>query len=78
MPATAAMKRGIQIAKEALERQGYELVKVDFSEEQVLQGREVMMAILTKFVYTNLTFCQWFLFEKDMEENKQNHSIVSG
>ena len=38
MPATAPIKRAVEIAKVALEKQGYELVKIQFSLEDIKEG----------------------------------------
>jgi Asp-tRNA(Asn)/Glu-tRNA(Gln) amidotransferase A subunit family amidase len=38
MPATSAMRRGVEIARAALEKQGYELVKIKFSEDIIKEA----------------------------------------
>lgn len=47
MPVTDAVKRGIKLAKKALEEQGYQVVDVDITPEEFTRGRNTLLGYVS-------------------------------
>ena len=49
-PSTQSVRRAVRLAKEALERQGFELVPFKFSEEEVMTFKRISFTLFANFV----------------------------
>ena len=49
VPTTPAVRRAVRMAKEALEKQGYELVPFPLSKKEVLMFRKMIVVLVVNF-----------------------------
>ena len=50
MPATAPMRRALEIGRAALEKQGYELVKIEFSQEDIREAGHIYTGLVMSHI----------------------------
>jgi Asp-tRNA(Asn)/Glu-tRNA(Gln) amidotransferase A subunit family amidase len=50
MPATAPMRRALEIGRAALEKQGYKLVKIEFSQEDIREAGQIYTGLVMSHI----------------------------
>ena len=75
-PATAAMRRGIDIAKNALESLGYTMVAVSFTDQEINDARDIVQSMTTNYVHDPAFKTLDANYEEPCESVVRNRNIV--